>query len=60
MSFFSEKPEVVVALFDLLFNKENSANIVVKFTAIKLIGELGNWTDKNPNILGMAAESCFM
>ncbi|XP_028408410.1 transportin-3-like [Dendronephthya gigantea] len=49
----AEKSEVVIALFDLLFNKDNSANIVVKFTAIKLIGELGGWTNKNPNVLDL-------
>jgi hypothetical protein len=43
-----------------VFNKpESPAHIVVKYTAIKLIGELAQWIDKNPKILGNTMFICF-
>ena len=44
----------VTTLFNLVFNKvEKPAHIAVKYTAIKVIGELAKWIDTNPGILGM-------
>lgn len=47
-----EECDVVVTLFDVLFNKPNiSYHVAVKYTAIHLIGELGRWIDKSPKVL---------
>ena len=56
-----EKPDIVVSLFDALFNKpNNSTHVAVKYTAVKLIGELGDWIDKNPTILGKFVHECVL
>ena len=51
---FRNNTEIVSNLLNNIFNKpENAAQIVVKYTAIKLVGELAKWVDNNPQILGM-------
>ncbi|CAB3980536.1 transportin-3-like isoform X2 [Paramuricea clavata] len=53
-------PEIVTTLFNLVFNKpESPAHIVVKYTAIKLIGELAQWIDKNPKILDLVLQILY-
>ena len=50
----TKNSEAVTTFFNLMFNKpEGSTHVVIKYTAISLIGELAQWIDNNPKILDL-------
>ncbi|XP_046845172.1 transportin-3-like [Xenia sp. Carnegie-2017] len=56
----SNNLDTVATLINLIFNKPDiPSHVVVKYTAIRLIGELAAWIDKNPRVLDLVLQTLY-
>lgn len=52
MSNHSDENEVVQSVVESLLQVPESAHAAVRFTTLLLLGELGEWMDKHPAVVG--------